>query len=349
MFSYIFICRYGKIELSASSPIVPFRETIISPPKVDMVNEVILDQPIRSVKTKEFEDDEEVIEMGVIETFTTNRKCCIRIRALPLPDTVTDILEENQHLLKTLHKCSRAITYGDTSDAKDIKITVLEAMKDLKASLSQAFTDAGKSWTDVTDNIWAFGPKRVGPNMLVNRVEDYHRPSVWDIHNTEALLRDFDSNIVGGFQMATFAGPLCEEPMRGVCFVIEKWTYDDASYARLARMSESENIVKLTEDDCSPDTLSTSLEKDVIIEEVEDQSDDNEEEEEDSSCDEAKEADDVDKVRRRREYGPFSGQIISCVMTGCRKAFHTRPQRLMMAMYKCNIQATTDVLGQYLL
>lgn len=31
--------RFAKIEISASKPIIPFRETVIRPPKVDMVNE----------------------------------------------------------------------------------------------------------------------------------------------------------------------------------------------------------------------------------------------------------------------------------------------------------------------
>lgn len=31
--------RFAKIEISASKPIIPFRETVVRPPKVDMVNE----------------------------------------------------------------------------------------------------------------------------------------------------------------------------------------------------------------------------------------------------------------------------------------------------------------------
>jgi len=42
----------------------------------------------------------------------------------------------------------------------------------------------------------------------------------------------------------------------------------------------------------------------------------------------------------------LSGQLISCVKEGCRKAFQAHPQRLMWAMYTCVIQATTDVLGK---
>ena len=42
----------------------------------------------------------------------------------------------------------------------------------------------------------------------------------------------------------------------------------------------------------------------------------------------------------------LSGQLISCVKEGCRKAFQAHPQRLMWPMYTCVIQATTDVLGK---
>lgn len=31
--------RFAKTEISVSKPIIPFRETVVRPPKVDMVNE----------------------------------------------------------------------------------------------------------------------------------------------------------------------------------------------------------------------------------------------------------------------------------------------------------------------
>lgn len=37
----IFSNRYAKVPINCSEPIVPFRETIVLPPKVDMVNEAI--------------------------------------------------------------------------------------------------------------------------------------------------------------------------------------------------------------------------------------------------------------------------------------------------------------------
>ena len=36
--------RYARIEINVSSPIIPFRETIIPPPKVDFLNESLANQ-----------------------------------------------------------------------------------------------------------------------------------------------------------------------------------------------------------------------------------------------------------------------------------------------------------------
>ena len=45
-------------------------------------------------------------------------------------------------------------------------------------------------------------------------------------------------------------------------------------------------------------------------------------------------------------YGPFSGQLIATMKEACRYALQVKPQRLMAAMYTCDIMATSDVLGK---
>jgi ribosome assembly protein 1 len=45
----------------------------------------------------------------------------------------------------------------------------------------------------------------------------------------------------------------------------------------------------------------------------------------------------------------MSGQIMSSVKDGCRKAFQAQPQRLMAAMYTCSIQANAEILGKFLM
>lgn len=57
-------------------------------------------------------------------------------------------------------------------------------------------------------------------------VSDYTR-SVWNSKdNVNDVLGKYENSFVNGFQIATLAGPLCEEPMMGVCFVVEDWKID---------------------------------------------------------------------------------------------------------------------------
>ncbi|KAH8041084.1 hypothetical protein HPB51_013744 [Rhipicephalus microplus] len=39
-------------------------------------------------------------------------------------------------------------------------------------------------------------------------------------------LTDYDHSFVSGFQLATLTGPLCQEPMMGVAFVVDQWDLD---------------------------------------------------------------------------------------------------------------------------
>jgi len=90
---------------------------------------------------------------------------------------------------------------------------------------------------------------------------------------------EYDSSFINGFQLATVAGPLCDEPLMGVAFIVDEWEIDK--------------------------TISDS-----------------------------------------GVYGPLSGQIVSLSKECCKKAFQLQPQRLMAAMYSCDIQAKAEILGK---
>ncbi len=166
-----------------------------------------------------------------------------------------------------------------------------------------------------------------------------------------------DNSIVNGFQLATLSGPICEEPMMGVCFVVEEWR----------NLAESRNIA-ISREECKPlvaKEVSNSVDNDkpltgnISLSEV-DQSDgdlneNNDEDKPTSSMD--VNTDDGNKEVNPEissfpgkttgdSYGPLSGQLISAVKEGCRRAFMSQPMRLMAAMYSCEIQATADVLGR---
>ncbi|XP_060579204.1 elongation factor-like GTPase 1 [Ruditapes philippinarum] len=348
--------RYAKIEISASSPIVPFRETIVRPPTIDMVNESIQEQnPVgKNEKQREFDDDEEVLEPGLVRIFTPSRYCMVQIRAVPLPHEVTNYLEENAFLIKTLDQyISAKISKRNKSDiiGSSLKQSTKEAIKEFKDNLEKLFLEAGKQWKGCVDSIWAFGPKRVGPNLLLNKVDGYNRTSMWgclrdDKTDVTVVARDYDYSVVSGFQLATLTGPLCDEPMRGVCFIMEKWeigpqvigngdvenicentlvtkqitNVDEQMHVQLSKLNLENNV---------------SIATDSLVNE-------------NRPCPEISEASTSggDKEKRTDMKGHVSGQLISIVKEGCLKSFQTQPQRIMAAMYKCNIQATADVLGK---
>ncbi|XP_022334366.2 elongation factor-like GTPase 1 [Crassostrea virginica] len=334
--------RYAKTDINVSSPIVPFRETIVPPPKMDMVNEAISEQ--RQISKKDSED-EEVIEPGLVEVSTINGRCTLRIRSVPLPEEVTRLLEENQTLIKTMGQISKSHGKGRGEGLEELQQSVIDSINEFKSQLSKAFKKSGKMWKDAENQLWSFGPKRVGPNVLLNRVEHYDRANVWNCVETkqqELKLRQYDNSIISGFQIATLAGPLCEEPLRGVCYIIEEWNYIRSSHS----ISYDEEVQKRGEDIDSKNSCDNS----VSVNPNEDVSSANGSDtvkDKDSNESSDSENETVPSPHRQSTgHSHMSGQLIYCVKEGCRKAFQTQPQRLMAAMYKCNIQCTAEVLGK---
>jgi len=157
---------------------------------------------------------------------------------------------------------------------------------------------AGGEWVGIAKRIWAFGPQSAGtciladsrhasPNSLFLKIGHSYKqkphvePEERDNHDETHRMREFEHSIEAGFQMATFQGPLCSEPVEGICYFLENMTVDQ-----------------------------------VVIE---------------------------------QETGRFSqvcGSLISAMRDACRQALLDWSPRLMLAMYSCDIQASTDVLGK---
>lgn len=216
---------YAKCPVNVSLPIVPLRETIVPQATMDMVNEAIV------LTANEKNADKSV-------TFhTTNQQCRVKVVALPLPKAVADVLESNYELLKS------ATHVTDLSDRTKVRL------KEFRESLTSAFKDSTEQHdlynrNDLIDQIWAFGPKKCGTNMLIN-ASDYKHLNVWSsldgatkptINNAaERDPRcDLENSLLNGYQLATLGGPLCEEPMHGVCFLIEEWTVNQGDESSLS-------------------------------------------------------------------------------------------------------------------
>lgn len=169
---------------------------------------------------------------------------------------------------------------------------------------------------------------------------------------------DYDNSVISGFQLATLAGPLCEEPLMGVCFVIENWISMDEDLP-----SNTTTGLTGATGSTDPSQERSSYEDDEDFEKSMDESEPvghedkaNKEKDEivkDSSTDsiltQAESGDgNVKNIPSQKldRFGPFSGQLMSAVKEGCRRTFLLQPVRLMAAMYTCDIQATAEVLGR---
>lgn len=94
------------------------------------------------------------------------------LRAVPLPEEVTTFLIANLSTLKRLQRDRRGGKAEEESD--EARGDVAEGVKPVEPEefwpeLEKLLQAAGKEWSSVADQIWAFGPRRVGPNLLIDR------------------------------------------------------------------------------------------------------------------------------------------------------------------------------------
>ena len=297
---------FAKVKLSVSTPIVPFRETIVPPPKVDTLNEIISEENVvKLTPANPLLSEGERVESETVSIQTPNKACTLLIRAKPLPGAVVDILSSNTALLKALHLTTSS---GGGKNEVLLNNETLGKLQKFRRDLADGFA-SDESWSefsdDFLDRIWAFGPKSTGTNVLLCGLSDYQRRSVW--RGLGAGGREgegpegYDHSLVYGFQLACQAGPLCEEPLRGVCFLLQGWSFttEGTSNSDTNSSIDSSTPVSLPVAKIVPDS-----------------------------------------------YGPFSGQLISTMKEGCRRAFLAQPARLLLAMYTCDILATAEVLGR---
>ncbi|KAK3709916.1 hypothetical protein QZH41_020043, partial [Actinostola sp. cb2023] len=169
--------RFACVPFCVSEPIIPFRETLIRPPKMDMVNEAIAGNVVAHPSKPDTNYDGAKTpgnkDKTLVEIVTANKRCSIHIRAIPLTEQITQLLDTNTETIKLLVGTEKKQLGSQiNSQSKD-------DIKGLYCKLKELFDEAGAEWKDAVDNIWAFGPARTGPNLLLNRIPDYNRPSVW--------------------------------------------------------------------------------------------------------------------------------------------------------------------------
>jgi len=158
------------------------------------------------------------------ETLTSNKCCRLVMRAIPLPTAVTLFLQKNEKVLKPLFsRKSRKSAPGGPDVDTESDLSEASIIIELRALLRTEFQKTENFSEDDVERVWALGPRKYGPNVLLNRTT-FSTTSVFPPSSPSSapqLGRIIDNGIVNGFQMSTLAGPLCTEQMMGVAFAVE--------------------------------------------------------------------------------------------------------------------------------
>ena len=157
--------RYARCEIQAGEPIVPYRETIVS--AVDM-------SPPRNKE----------LPRGIIIGATNSKQITIRLKVRPLPSSITEFLEKNAGTIRRLYSEKKAEKEGDGMKAVDEGLQAEEDLSgpsiiqdgllstlDFREKLRAFFIEVKgeeEIWMNAVDKICTFGPRRTGPNLLID-------------------------------------------------------------------------------------------------------------------------------------------------------------------------------------
>lgn len=126
---------------------------------------------------------------GTIHGSTTNSMVSFTLRAVPLPLRITSFLQANTSTMRRIQPdnrrreddgsedavASKQLTTaggGDDDGAKEVK------PEEFWEEFGKVCDKEGREWKGLAERVWAFGPKRVGANLLVDRPEGRVKSSV---------------------------------------------------------------------------------------------------------------------------------------------------------------------------
>lgn len=214
--------RFAKgVEVEVMEPVIPFREGLTT------------GTDSRAVADDDSDDDIDDEDLK------------IDIEAYPLPQEFVHFLTHHENAIQE----NIIGKHGDKQAFREVCLRFIEE-HDLK------FPNFS-SPSEFLDNIIAFGPKRIGPNVFAEL------PSVnkfGHIFKDNENTFEYAHNILNAFQIATNEGPLASEPLQGVLFLLkgcgvadletsdgEDELEDDIGLAELAKLNEGRIIMTAKE------------------------------------------------------------------------------------------------------
>eukprot|EP00927_Polykrikos_kofoidii_P072767 TRINITY_DN68859_c0_g1_i1.p1 TRINITY_DN68859_c0_g1~~TRINITY_DN68859_c0_g1_i1.p1 ORF type:complete len:1204 (+),score=224.66 TRINITY_DN68859_c0_g1_i1:171-3614(+) len=295
---------------------------------------------------------------GVTSAWTANRKVCVRISAMALPTEVLQWMDSNADVLETV------VHDGHASPAficsRDDAATLQTCFEEISRQFDQRMTESsveegvasvglggggGNSSEDKPSSICGLSVAKGSRTVLLDatggrwKLGEDHGSAPSGAAVVEADVAEqpegaewvpihLRSSILAGYQFASCAGPLCEEPMRGVAFVIHACHVSSAGQSATAtqqpRPGENATAAALggyTSDEppvqASPRPVAPPMPTAATL---------------------AMAAD---------PYGPMSGQVMVATKEACRCCLFRRAfARISEAMLSLEVQCEQEMLGK---
>ncbi len=196
---------------------------------------------------------------GTIKGSSSQQVVSFTIRASPMPKPILEFILENLEVWRVLQH-SREVKQGNAPEKDeqvenygDVVRRPTVTPEHFWDTFAEKCKEAGGEWVNVADKTWAFGPQKAGACLLVDSrsLKPYtssvslfsrsfcalnHVGRLWhrlqrtttenDSAESDKISRDFDNHIETGFQLATFQGPLCAEPVEGMAYFVEQVDID---------------------------------------------------------------------------------------------------------------------------
>lgn len=214
--------RFARCDIQAGAPIVPYRESIVNAAEM------------RPPRDKD-------LPRGSVLGETPSKQVNFRLRVRPLPAEITDFLVRNASVIRDLYaehadEEQDGVRFEDAdgdaaaAPSKLAPIAMVRSLDKLREGLQEVCKGLEVDrdmWLSLLPQAVAFGPRRSGPNLLIDKTPDGvcmprddttapTGPRADTLHT-----HDFADKLTYAFQLATAHGPLCQEPLQGVAVVLE--------------------------------------------------------------------------------------------------------------------------------
>lgn len=131
------------------------------------------------------------------------------VEVLKLPEDVTKLLILSEADIKDFVKSKH-----ETPTKSEFKQKLVEAFEEVPSPFTSA--------TELVESIITFGPKRIGPNLLVE--SPANNSQFRHLFGSQTNTFEYSAHVLNGFHLATNEGPLASEPMQGVLVVLKETT-----------------------------------------------------------------------------------------------------------------------------